>query len=87
VVVRLWSSAGALQILDRNTRISLGSDGGGQFYSPGSIDPAHFEPAEGPARHNVWWFGAWVSLIASGIGSRTSITASQAEGLCRRLLQ
>jgi CubicO group peptidase (beta-lactamase class C family) len=53
VVVRLESGDGALYLLDRDERIPLASDGEGKIYFPDSIDPAHFEPAEGAAQRLV----------------------------------
>jgi len=49
VVVRLESGDGALYIVDHDEKTPLAGDGAGQIYIPGSIDPAHFEPAEGAA--------------------------------------
>jgi CubicO group peptidase (beta-lactamase class C family) len=53
VVVRLGSGDGALYILDHDEKIPLAGDGEGQVYFPGSIDPAHTEPVEGPAQRLV----------------------------------
>jgi len=53
VVVRLGSGDGVLYILDHDEKIPLASDGEGQIYFPGSIDPAQFEPVEGPAQFLV----------------------------------
>jgi CubicO group peptidase (beta-lactamase class C family) len=53
VVVQLESGDGALYILDHDEKIPLASDGEGQIYFPGSIDPAQFEPVEGPAQFLV----------------------------------
>jgi hypothetical protein len=53
LVVRLGSRDGLLQILDRDEKIALRTDGEGHFLLPGSIDPGHFEPTEGRAQRLV----------------------------------
>jgi CubicO group peptidase (beta-lactamase class C family) len=53
VVVRLESGDGALYIVDHDEKTPLAGDGAGNIYFPGSIDPAHFEPAEGAAQRLV----------------------------------
>jgi CubicO group peptidase (beta-lactamase class C family) len=72
VVMRLESGDGMLYILDHDEKIALASDGEGQIYFPGSIDPAHFEPAEGAAQRLVIRGegkpdGTWDRLPAYGL--------------------